>query len=294
MRRRHLNSIAVAVVVGLTLTACGTSSDPLGSVRAAARLTLLQSMEGTVVPHGGTVFPGGSSPIDARAALAFPAGLGYEALDVPAADRRPSGTAYLDFDPERLDVEPLERGALPAGRLWIALSFPRAGSSRASDATLALGLEALDPELLLTEIADGAVRASSVGERVIAHVPYTEYHVSVDLARVRATTCASVSTAICAAVTDEIAAVDHRSDLDAVTVEIVVWVDGQGRVIQLRASLPGSGWGSELVSLSNFGVTIPRSLPLASEVVDLTSLERAGTALSLASLLTGTPAADTG
>ena len=121
---------------------------------------------------------------------------------------------------------------------------------------------------------------------MIAHVPYTAYHVSIDLARVLSATCSTISGAICAAVREELAAA-HRDRVDTVTVEISVWVDGQGRIAQLRASLPGSGWGSVLISLSNFGVTFAPSYPLASQTVDLASLERAGRALSAAMLLTG-------
>ena len=130
MRRRHLSSIAAVAMVALPLAGCGASAKPLGSVRAAARLTLSQNMEGIISPRGGTVFPANSGPLRAHAAFALPGGLGYEALDVPALGRRPSGPTYLDFFPAQLDIAPLDHAALPAGRLWVALRFGRAGSSQ--------------------------------------------------------------------------------------------------------------------------------------------------------------------
>jgi hypothetical protein len=57
-------------------------------------------------------------------------------------------------------------------------------------------------------------------------------------------------------------------------VRIVARVDGQGRLAQLQASLPGSQLGTVQIALWKFGSTIPLSLPLASETVDLAALGR--------------------
>ena len=57
-------------------------------------------------------------------------------------------------------------------------------------------------------------------------------------------------------------------------VRIVAGVDGAGRIAQLQASLPGSKLGTVQIALWKFGSTIPLSLPLPSETVDIASLRR--------------------
>ena len=51
-------------------------------------------------------------------------------------------------------------------------------------------------------------------------------------------------------------------------------VDGAGRIAQLQTSLPGSKLGTVQIALWKFGSTIPLSLPLPSETVDIASLRR--------------------
>jgi hypothetical protein len=130
----------------------------------------------------------------------------------------------------------------------------------------------MNPQLLLEEIATGAVAASSSGQRVVDHVPLTEYVVSVDLVRALA---AAETGALRTAMQQELSALragrgTHASSL----VRIVARVDGAGRLAQLQASLPGSKLGRVQIALWKFGSTIPLSLPLASETVDIASLGR--------------------
>ena len=63
---------------------------------------------------------------------------------------------------------------------------PFGPGSDARTPRLAEVLEGLNPQFVLEQVAVGAVSASSLGGRVINHVPFTEYRVSVDLERARA------------------------------------------------------------------------------------------------------------
>jgi hypothetical protein len=144
----------------------------------------------------------------------------------------------------------------------------------------------MNPQLLLEEIAKGAVAASSSGHPVINHVPFTEYVVSVDL--VRALAAAANTTALRAAIQQELSALragrgTHAGSL----VRIVARVDGAGRLAQLQASLPGSRLGTVQIELWKFGSSIPLSLPLPSETVDIASLRRSHGAATALWVLTG-------
>src|SRR4029077_2956559 len=128
--------------------------------------------------------------------------------------------------------------ALPKGHLWISATFTDARPVGPRPPSLALALESMNPQLLLEEIATGAVAASSSGHRVINHLPFTEYVVTVDLARALAATEAG---ALRTAMRQELTAL--RADRGARAgsrVRIVAGVDGAGRVTQLQALLPGS------------------------------------------------------
>ena len=161
--------------------------------------------------------------------------------------------------------------ALPEGDLWVSAKFTDSRSAGSTTPSLALVLESMNPQLLLEEIATGAVAASSSGHRVINHVPFTEYVVSVDLARALA--AAARAGALRTAMQQELSALRASRGTHAGSlVRIVARVDGAGRIAQLQASLPGSKLGTVQIALWKFGSTIPLSLPLTSETVDIASL----------------------
>ena len=99
----------------------------------------------------------------------------------------------------------------------------------------------MNPQLLLEEIATGAVAAASSGHRVVNHVPFTEYVVSVDLAR--ALEAAGTTGAFRTAMQQQLRAPRPRGTRARALVRIVAGVDGAGRLAQLQASLPGSKLG---------------------------------------------------
>jgi hypothetical protein len=274
--RSKCRQLPLAVFAGLcalvALAGCGGSPDSLHAVRNAATNTLSLTTQSTLTVRGARLFGGTPGTILGRAQYSFPKGLGYEALQVPALGRRASGTAYLVFLPQQLWSKPAVSSALPAGHLWVTATFTDSSSASATTPSLAIALESTNPQLLLEELATGAVAASSSGHGVTNHVPFTEYVVSVDLAR---SIAASKTGALRAAMQQELAALRAGRGTQAGSrVRIVARVDGAGRIAELQASLPGSQLGTVQIALRTFGSTIPLSLPLPSETVDVASLSR--------------------
>jgi hypothetical protein len=243
----------------------------LNPVRSPPTTTLSLTAQSTLTLTGARLFGGTPGTIIGRAEFSFPKGLGYQALQLPALGGRAAGTAYFVFLPQQLWSKPVVNSALPSGRLWISAGFADSRSAGSTPPSLALALESMNPQLLLQEIATGAVAASSSGNLVVDHVPFTKYVVSVDLARALAT--APRTGALRTAMQQELAALQAGRGTDAGSlVRIVVGVDGTGRLAQLQASLPGSKLGMVQIGLWKFGSTIPLSLPLASQTVDIASL----------------------
>jgi hypothetical protein len=235
---------------------------------------------------GARLFGGNPGTILGRGEFSFPKGLGYEALKLPARRRRPSGPAYLVFLPQRLWIKPVVNTALPAGDLWISAKFTDSRSAGSTTPSLALVLESLNPQLLLELIATGAVAASSSGHPVVDHVPFTEYVVSVDLARALAV--ARQPGALRTAMQQALSALRAGRGTDAGSlVRIVARVDGAGRLAQMQASLPGSKLGTVQIALARFDSTIPLSLPLTSQTADIASLRRSHAAATASWVFSG-------
>jgi hypothetical protein len=278
-------SILAAVCALVALAGCGGSANSLHTVRSAATKTLGLTAQSTLTVTGAQLFGGTPGPILGRAQYSFPRGLGYEALQVPALGPRASGMAYLVFLPQQLWSKPVVSSGLPEGHLWISATFTDVRPAAPRPPALALALESLNPQLLLEEIATGAVAASSSGQRVVYHLPFAEYVVSVDLARAIA---AAKAGALRTAMQEELSAL--RADRGTHTgslVRIMAGVDGAGRIVHLQASLPGSKLGTVQIALVKFGSTIPLSLPLPSETEDITSLRRAHGAATARWVFTG-------
>lgn len=267
------------------LAGCGASTNPLHTVRTAATNTLELRAQSTTTLSGSTLF-GANPTMVVRGEFSFPTGLGYAALQIPARGSGTPGTAYLVYLPQRLWIRPASNAALPEGDLWVSMKLAGAHPPRSTPPSFALVTEALNPQLVLEEIAKGAVAASSVGHRVVAHVPYTEYIVSVDLSRALA--AARKSGALRMALEEQLAALRAaRGPAAGTRVRVVARIDGAERLAQLQFSLPGSKLGTVETELWKFGSAVPLSLPLANETTDVGSFRPSSGAVSVARLFTG-------
>jgi hypothetical protein len=262
MQRLRLSFFLLGGGAALALAGCGGAPSALQSVRAAARDTLSQGVELSVTLHGASLSGTPVGTALGAAAFALPRGEGVEALDLPAAAGR-AARAHLVFLPDGVDAAPAVDTLLPRGASWI--DAPLAGPGVVPARGLAALLEGLNPQLLLDEVALGATSASSLGQQVIAHVPYSRFRVVVDLSAALAALRGPAAGAIAAALRDELAARASR-------VELTIWVDGPGRLARLEAAVPGSRLGTVEMVLSNFGATVSVSPPPGSELVDIAAL----------------------
>jgi hypothetical protein len=236
-----------ALAAGLALAGCGGNPHPLQSALAATKKTLSQNAVGTVSLGGSGV----AGPAAGRVGFVFPRALGSQILHTRA------GTAYFLFTPAAVYVDPVDRSGLAVTTTWVSAPV---GSP------LAATLGGLNAQLLLEEVSWGAVSAVSLGQKVISHVPYVEYQVTVDLHRALARASGPSKAALTAAVRAELAAGGRR------VVKVALWVDGPGRVAQVAGAVAGSGLGTVTTSLSAFGIKIVETSPEPSQVVALAKL----------------------
>ena len=159
-------------------------------------------------------------------------------------------------------VDPVDRSALAATTTWVSVPVATAPGP------LAATVEGLNAQLPLEEVAWGGVSAVSLGQKVVQHVPYDEYAVSVDLRRAIAHAQGLLAAALSVAMRVELAAGRPHVRVDE-------WVDGPGRVAQVAGEIAGSGLGTVTTTLSAFGVKIPDNPPAAAQVVAVASVRAA-------------------
>lgn len=275
--------VLCAVLSPLLLVACGgapsaptttSSTTPIGpppaaigppttadlaDVRRAAAHTLTQKVVVSIdYPNPGS--------------LASPVISGSGSFDLARATGEvsfssPSGAESLVFQPDTLFDQPVPSQAmvLPQGRPWIRaqLNEKLRGSLVAQ---FLLRCEARDLGFLLAEVAWGARTAAPLGPRVVGHAPATGYLVKVDLERAAAAATGPRATGFV-----------RIARLLASEQTIWVWVDRSGRVVALRASVPASGIGTTLMTMTSFGrLAVQAVAPSRDQLVDLAALTAAG------------------
>ncbi len=271
----------VAVLLGaaaLALGGCGgtgAGGRPLQRAVGAANRTLaLPGVGYDLALSGSTIFGARPGPLRARGAYDFPVGLGYEAIALPATAKQSAQKLFLDFLPVAFLVAPTPPppGTLPDGTSWI--SVPLAGPRASNDKALAAQIEGLAPRLALDEVSWGARAASSLSGRVVDQVPMHEYRVSIDLSRALAAARKAGEGAIAAAIEHEQAA--RRARGAGPYPSLILWLNGPGYVGRLQSTSTGSGLGRTTFTFTSFNLKIPKSVPLPSQTVALSSLAGAG------------------
>lgn len=254
------------------LAGCGSSGGGGGSlptVKAAATKTLAGTAVTNVTLNGTTAFDPIPANVDAKAASSFPEGLGYAAIYLPAARSAPEKKWFLVFLPTKvyLTRSPSLAAVLPSGKTWASIDVG-SGSIDERSAAFVAQVEGINPQLLLDEIAWGAVSSSPAHDSVIDHVPYSEYVVTVNLKRA----LSSATGAIRVAIQAQLDALKATPSSGSRLVQITILTDALERVTRMQAVLPGSKLGAVSMKLVQFGTTVGKSLPPASQVTDLTSV----------------------
>ena len=151
----------------------------------------------------------------------------------------------------------------PSGKSWIEISLP--SQADGSLPFLPPGDVNASPIDLLSALTAIASNVTDLGSDTIRGVAVTHYRVTVDLAKAEADQRPQARAEFHA----------FASSLNATTLPVDVWVDGEARVRRLAVSLPmpsGSGIPaglrlSEAVDFYDFGVPVLVSAPPASEVI---------------------------
>jgi hypothetical protein len=192
--------------------------------------------------------------------------------------RQPAGTETVLFVPTVVYVhEPnVAAAGLPPGKSWILGPLTQTETIATNFPQFILQVEALNPALLVAEVAWGGVSAAPVASQKVGSNLVHGYAVSVDLARAATRTSGPAASALSRAIQFEQTAQGSGPGAETPRVEVVVWVDSHGRVVQILASPPGSGEGSTAFTLSNFGTPVAVSPPQPSQVVDVATLTPGG------------------
>ena len=111
---------------------------------------------------------------------------------------------------------------------------------------------AVNPVLLLDEIATGATAATKTGTEVVLHVPLTNYRVTVNLRRALARVSGPYARAERIAIKQQLKALRHGRS----SVHFNVRTDGAGFVRHLETTVPGSKLGRINLTLSGYGSTV--------------------------------------
>lgn len=266
-----LAAVSVAFVP-LPLPASALPNGPLRQVVAAAIATGRSSARVGITLVPGPVFGVRPPSVTGVGLFDFASGRGRVQL------REASGTETLRFVPEAFYVrEPPSRGpsGLPVGKSWIAVGLAEVPGPGSSIPQFVDQAEAVNPALVLAELARGARTAKPTAHSTGSSSP--EYAVAVDLRRAASTTAGPATAAFVRAVGDQISAV-ARGTGGAAVMELKVQLGGGGRVTRVEFSPPGSGIGRVALAFSDAVPTraLQVARPPASETVDIAAITAGG------------------
>ncbi len=202
----------------------------------------------------------------------------FSTIEGRVALREPTGTEQVVFVPKALFVRepppPSGASALPAGKTWISAGLNEKPGPGSPIPQFVNQVEAVNAALLLDEIAWGTVKAVPAGTEQVGTATTHKYVVTVDLRRAANDTSASSAPTFSQSVLYQISALAPRSG-DATT-RVTVWIDGDGHVVRLQSTPPGSGVGNVSITLARYGAHVNEPVPPSSAVVDIANLSPGG------------------
>jgi hypothetical protein len=254
--------------------AVAPSSTALDGVPAAAARTLTQRALIGWQLDGARVFGSVHASVYGQGPFDLKAGLGREVIDLPEARRQEPGTEHAIFMPTVVYLQPRGSGfaVLPRGKRWLSASLLGNEHVRNFPSFVAQ-VEGVNPVLLLSELESGATASVHLGpgRQVVDHVPAERYRVTVDLNQALAKVGGPLADGLSQAIQEQLTVGGGSRRFD-----MIVWLDRQQRVVQMRARLPGTGEGSELLAVSYFGSNVDVKAPPQRQVVDIAKLTPSG------------------
>ncbi|HEX4838185.1 MAG TPA: hypothetical protein VFV03_06650 [Solirubrobacteraceae bacterium] len=247
-------------------------------VRAAAGETLVSPAAVEFRLDGSRTLGSSPAPVFGSGEFDFPSGTGSETIDLGESKHQEPGTEHVIFLPSRVYLQPKSSSAtvLPKGKAWMSATLTGSDSVHTNFPSFVLQVEGVNPQLLLAELAGGAVRAVPVGQEAINGEHARAYDVTVDLARALSASTGPTGAAFGQAIQSELGALGGGRSAEKQGASIRTWIDDSGHVIQMRASPPGAGVGAATMTMCCFGLPAAVALPSPSQVLDITSLTPSG------------------
>jgi hypothetical protein len=257
----------------------------LATVQAAARATLAGPIGLEFTLEGSRALGSTPAPVLGSGEFALQRGTGSETIDLGEVAHQEPGTEHVVFLPSRVYLQPKSPTGkvLPPGKAWVSATLAGSDSVDTNFPSFALQAEAVNPELLLSELADGSISAVPLGRRRLNAVGQesaewrsaSAYEVTIDFARALSLSAGPSRAVLGQAIRSELAS-SVGGSAGSGRGSIRAWVDAHGRVVQLQSAPPGAGVGTATMTLCCFGEAVSVSPPPASQVVDIASLTPSG------------------
>lgn len=256
----------------------GATLAALSAVRTAARKTLAAPAGVEFRLDGAQALGSSPAPVLGSGEFDFPSGVGSETIDLGETGGQERGNEQVLFMPALAYLQPKSpaTAVLPKGKEWVSAALTGSESVNTNFPSFVLQVESVNPQLLLTELAGGAVSATPVGPMSIEGEPALGYEVTVDLTRALSASAAPGGAAVAQAIRSELSAPGSGQSAARRDTSITTWVGGGGRVVQVRASPPGAGVGTATMTMCCFGSPVQVAPPPAARVVDIASLTPSG------------------
>jgi hypothetical protein len=193
--------------------------------------------------------------------------------------RESSGTEKILFVPQAAFVRepPPVSGAspLPAGKQWVSASLIEKTGAGSGLPLFVDQVEAVNAGAILDEIKWGATAAKPLGNDQVGAIGAKEYAVTLDLSRAQSSATGSAAVTFSRVVGYQVASLAQTSK-NKVEVRAHVWVAGNGRIVQVVWSPPGSGVGTTSIRVFGPHKPIRVTLPPTSQTVDVATLSPGG------------------
>jgi hypothetical protein len=248
----------------------------LNVVRNAVSETLASPAGAEFRLDGSRAFGSSPAPVLGSGEFDFPSGTGNETIDLGEVGHQEPGTEHIVFLPSQVYLQPKSSTTtvLPKGKAWMSARLTGSESVNTNFPLFALQAEGVNPQLLLVELAGGAVSAIPAGRAFINQEQARAYDVEIDLTRALSASTGPAGPVFGQAIQSELAALGSGKGKQSTSIR--TWVGDGGRVVQMQAAPPGAGVGTATITMCCFGSPVEVALPPPSQVVDITSLTPSG------------------
>jgi len=245
---------------------------------AAARTTLAGTAGVEFELRGAKTFGPSTAPVLGSGQFDFALARGSEQIDLGETGRLEPGNERALFLAQRVYLQPKGVGGavLPKGKEWVSATLSGSDTIATNFPSFVLQVEALDPRLLLAELAGGTLSSVPLGGSIVGGEPVRRYRATVDLARALSALTGPGALVLGRAIQTELATPGPGAPSRAGQSTIYLSLDTRGHVVQLLSAPPGAGVGLATMTLCCFGEPVEVSAPAQARVVDLSALTPSG------------------